>query len=56
MSAGSEQFRCVECGRAFESEVEAHGWRAYLVPELKDDDEPEDFAVYCPECAEREFG
>jgi hypothetical protein len=32
-----------------ESEGEAGGWRAFLT----DDDQA---TVYCPECAEREFG
>ena len=29
------------------------GWRAYLTT---DEDEPAEAIVYCPECAEREFG
>jgi hypothetical protein len=37
---------CVECGA--ESEA-GEGWKAYLTA----DAEP---AVYCPDCAEREFG
>lgn len=51
--------RCEECGRRAETEVEAHGWRAYLTAEA-DDEEAEiardGLAVYCPECPEREFG
>ena len=31
----------------------ARGWRAYLTT---DEDEPAEAVVYCPECAEREFG
>jgi DNA-directed RNA polymerase subunit RPC12/RpoP len=39
--------RCVECGKeATDSAIE---WRGYLT----DDDE---VAIYCPDCAEREFG
>ena len=38
---------CVECGK--QSEGSARGWRALLTI----DDEA---AVYCPECAEAEFG
>lgn len=38
---------CVECGA--DSSPEASGWRAYLTI----DDEA---VVFCPECAEREFG
>ena len=29
------------------------GWKAYLTT---DEDEPAEAVVYCPECAEREFG
>jgi hypothetical protein len=42
---------CVECGR--EQASVARGWRAYLTV---DEDEPVEAVVYCPECAEREFG
>ena len=40
---------CVECGAVW---LPAHQerWAAYLT-----DDEPPEFVVYCPECAEREF-
>jgi predicted RNA-binding Zn-ribbon protein involved in translation (DUF1610 family) len=40
--------RCVECRREDDG---ARGWRAYLLA-----DEPERVAIYCPNCAEREFG
>ena len=49
--------RCVECGAG--SDALARGWRAYLAPEddEPEDDDPEDeLLVFCPECAEREFG
>jgi hypothetical protein len=48
--------RCVECGRR------AHGvadrWRAYLTEEAAEDDDvgAVEVAVFCPECATREFG
>jgi hypothetical protein len=49
--------RCAECGREAETEVEAQGW----LPDLTTHEEGADeataaVAVYCPECAEREFG
>jgi hypothetical protein len=42
---------CVECGR--ESADKAVGWRALLNGEP---DEDEYVAIFCPVCAEREFG
>jgi hypothetical protein len=39
---------CIEC--ASRSEEEARGWRAYL------DENTSDVWLYCPDCAEREFG
>jgi len=44
---GVLQLICAECGA--ESPPDAAGWRAYLT----DDGEA---AVFCPECAAREFG
>jgi hypothetical protein len=44
--------RCVECRR--ESSV-GFRWRAYLADDPRDDD-PSQVAVFCPSCAEREFG
>ena len=41
---------CVECNETA-SEDDALGWRAYLTS-----DEPHELAIYCPDCAEREFG
>ena len=47
------QLRCVE--RRVESDQLATGWRAYVVPE--DEDEPDgEIMMFCPACAEREFG
>jgi hypothetical protein len=45
---------CEECGKETTSEVEAHGWRAYLT--VADEGEPEEVVVLCPDCAKREFG
>jgi hypothetical protein len=44
---------CVECGS--QSDARWVGWRAYRVddPEL---DEPPTLGLYCPVCAEAEFG
>lgn len=42
---------CVECGRV-QADNE-RGWRSYLTT---DEEEPTDAIVYCPSCAEREFG
>jgi Zn ribbon nucleic-acid-binding protein len=44
---------CVECGSW--SDADWRGWRAYRVddPEL---DEPPALGLYCPACAEAEFG
>ena len=41
---------CAECGMDW-LPGEHWGSKAYLT-----DDEPPDVAVFCPECAEREFG
>ena len=48
----AERLTCVECGRVHQAPV-ARGWRAYLTV---DEDESAEAIVYCPECAEREFG
>ena len=42
--------RCVECG-AIWLPADEDRWEAYV-----SDDEPPEFAFYCPRCAEREFG
>jgi hypothetical protein len=42
---------CVECSR--EQAASKRGWKAYLTV---DEDEPAEAVVYCPACAEREFG
>jgi len=44
--------QCIECGR---ESATGRRWRAYLATDPRDDDSPE-VAVYCPICAEREFG
>ena len=38
---------CDECGSAYRGE---RGWRGYLTRE------PREVAVFCPACADREFG
>jgi hypothetical protein len=45
--------RCAECGA--EADEKAAGWRGYLGQDPNEDPEPIAF-VFCPECAEREFG
>ena len=45
--------RCVECGRSKAPDVPAEAWRAYATFEP---DGTEDVAVFCPDCAQREFG
>jgi hypothetical protein len=47
----TERLACVECGRV--QAAARRGWRAYL---KTDEDDPAEAVVYCPECAEREFG
>ncbi len=51
-SPRKEKLRCAECGR--ESDDQARGWRARHGREYPHD-QPETL-VFCPECAEREFG
>ena len=55
--------RCEECGREGRTGEDASGWRALLtvapdddVSGDTDDDEVRGVAIYCPQCAEREFG
>jgi hypothetical protein len=48
-----ESLKCEECGA--EPDFQAHGWRAFIAPR-PEEDEPPEVVVYCPECAEREFG
>jgi hypothetical protein len=45
---------CVECRAIAPPEVP--GWRAFLVGVHDELDDEETVAVYCPECAAREFG
>ena len=53
MSTEAGSLRCVECGAI--ADVEARGWRAFIAHNPDEDELPE-IAVYCPDCAEREFG
>ncbi len=43
---------CIECG---ETSHDGAGWKAELAPDLLDEVEPDEVAVYCPECWSREF-
>jgi hypothetical protein len=43
----------VQCGAI--AEGAAAGWRAYLV-DLRDEGEPLEVVLFCPECAAAEFG
>jgi hypothetical protein len=47
----SDRLTCVECRR--EQGDDERGWHAYLTT---DEDDSAEALVYCPECAEREFG
>jgi hypothetical protein len=44
---------CLECGVG--ADERARGWRA-LIPYFEEEDEAPDLSIYCPSCAEREFG
>jgi hypothetical protein len=48
-----ERLICIECGASTASP--ARGWKAYFARDPTEDDELE-LTVYCPACAEREFG
>jgi hypothetical protein len=50
---GSTVLTCLECGER--ADEKARGWRA-LVPYDFEGDEQPDLSLYCPSCAEREFG
>ncbi len=45
---------CAECGTT--APPDARSWQALLTVGNEDAEEIEDVAVYCPECAAREFG
>jgi len=49
-----QTLRCAACGN--EAAKDATGWRAVLTVGDEDEEEVEEVAVFCPECAEREFG
>jgi hypothetical protein len=44
---------CLECGAR--ADERARGWRA-LIPYFEEEEEAPDLSIYCPVCAEREFG
>jgi hypothetical protein len=52
---GSQSLTCEECGREAETVGEALRWRAYLTAAIEEEGEGEGVAVYCPDCAQREF-
>ena len=49
---GPAKTRCVECGRSWLPD-EQERWRAYLGGD--DLNEPAEVALFCPDCADREF-
>jgi hypothetical protein len=51
-TATEHPLRCVEC--CLTITATAAGWRAYLI-DLRDEGEPLEVVVLCPECAGREF-
>jgi hypothetical protein len=46
--------RCAECGKLGEGSME--GWRAMLGTDVDDENAPTETHLFCPVCAEREFG
>lgn len=48
----SEPLVCVECGA---TSADGRRWRAEYVTDDEEHD-PDEVAVYCPECWEHEFG
>jgi hypothetical protein len=50
---GAGLLRCEECRKQARTEEKARRWRAYLT--VVEEDEPEEVAAYCPDCARREF-
>jgi hypothetical protein len=55
---GWPMLNCEECATQPATVEEALRWRAYLIAVVEDDGDEEvaEVAVYCPECADREFG
>lgn len=52
--ASGVMLRCEECREEPRAEEEALSWRAYVI--VVKEGEPPEVVVYCPDCAEREFG
>jgi hypothetical protein len=46
--------RCAECGKLGEGSME--GWQAMLSIDIDDENTPTETHLFCPACAEREFG
>jgi hypothetical protein len=53
VTADENTLLCAECGAT--SPPDAAGWQAFLGYDLREDERSEAF-VFCPDCAEREFG
>jgi hypothetical protein len=53
-SMDSMTLRCDECDKVAEGAMK--GWRALLGTDALDEHEPTNTYVFCPDCAEREFG
>ena len=51
---GWPMLNCEECATQPATVEESLRWRAYLIAVVDEGDE--EVAVYCPECADREFG
>ncbi len=45
---------CVECGKLSYDSME--GWRAMLGTDIDDENAPTEVYVFCPACADRQFG
>jgi hypothetical protein len=51
---GDERQQCAECSKVAEGDLK--GWRALLGADPDDENAPPSAHLFCPECAEREFG
>jgi hypothetical protein len=54
MGRADTLLRCAECGAG--SDDLATGWRAFPAGELGDEEREAEVLMFCPACAEREFG
>jgi hypothetical protein len=53
LTADEYALTCIECSR--HSDSAARGWKVFRADDPDEDDHPT-FGVYCPDCADREFG